>query len=97
MVFVLLIFIKYIDLYLGDSLVQSFRNQFPLPYPGNIEWKFSYSGSVIINYVEVFVNQTSILGQVDVLDGGIGSKHIDCSIRAEDTSKFSFEANIFGH
>lgn len=86
-----------INLYLGDRLVHQFHNQIKSRNPTDFRFNnLRYNGSVI-SYVEVIVKQTSDLGRVNLVDGGIGSKTIQFTVMAENITEFNYVASIYGH
>lgn len=90
-------FYKYIDFYLGDRLVKQISNHIQVLHPLILERHFYYNGSVI-SYVEVIVKQDKgLLGEANVVDGGIGNKNIYFTVDTGSTNYYSYEASFYGH
>uniref|UniRef100_A0A1B0CV93 Putative conserved secreted protein n=1 Tax=Lutzomyia longipalpis TaxID=7200 RepID=A0A1B0CV93_LUTLO len=79
----------------GDSLLAAARESFSSSTPRNFQTTIRYSGGTV-RYVIVQVQQTSNIGRVYVISGGIGQRSIAYVIEAGSTTQFIYTTNIYG-
>ncbi|GAB0096349.1 hypothetical protein DMENIID0001_118410 [Sergentomyia squamirostris] len=79
----------------GDRLQAVSRGSFTWPTLHNAAATVRFSGA-IVSHVRVTVQQTSNLGRVYTISGGIGQRAIAFVIEARSTKQFIFTAEIFG-